>query len=242
LLPFFYYGDIVVEFMMYRPSWPILVGVPLLLIIAGLVAWQRGFFPNIILPLIRCLTRKKNPYLRAVNSGLIQNLVKAGNLYFQKAFAATPFRKRLLFLPFCLRPKECPAGLNPDQGYTCPDFCPECELGKVQQEALALGYDGVYVVPSSRIARCEEIVPSDQFMLGKMKQHQPGAVLGVVCQWYVHHRLISKYSIGRKGFEAGSDRPPSVIQGVLLKDMNCRQAEVDWGQLRKRLNLRSNGQ
>jgi len=217
----------------------VLSGATLVTLLISAIFLKRHFFPHLNLAIIRWLSRQKGRCMKALNSGLVFNLVKAGNRYFRKAFAATPFKKRLLFLPFCLRPKDCPAGLNPDLGYTCPDFCPECELGKVQQEALALGYGGVYVVPSSRIVRCEEILPSDQFMLVKMEQHQPGAVLGVVCQWYVHQRLISKYSIGRNGYDSGPGRPRSVLQGVLLKDMNCRQASVDWGQVRERLYLKS---
>jgi hypothetical protein len=187
------------------------------------------------------LNRRREPFWKALNSGLIRNLVNAGNRYFRKPFASTPFGKRLLFLPFCLRPRNCPAGLNLDRGYTCREFCPECELGKVQQEALALGYGGVYVIPSSRLVRREDLLPSDQFMLEKIRRHRPDAVLGVTCQWYVHQRLIAKYAIGREGYREGDGGNTLVVQGVLLKNMNCRQASVDWGLLRKRLNLKSKG-
>jgi hypothetical protein len=193
--------------------------------------------PHLLLTVMRWLTVKKDRFFKATKAGLIFNLVKIGNRYFRKAFAVTPFERRLLFLPFCLRPLTCPALLDPDQGYTCPEFCPECEMGKICREALTLGYAGVYVVPSSRIIRRAGLVPSDHFMLDKIRRHRPGAVLGVVCQWYVHHRLITKYPIGRKGYQDDPGRSAAVVQGVLLKDMNCRQASVDWVQVRERLYL-----
>lgn len=88
-------------------------------------------------------------------------MVRAGNRYFKKTFAATPFGRRLLFLPFCLRPLDCPAGVDPDQGLLCTGGCPGCELGQVRDEALALGYAAVYVVPSSRLMRGKGLMPSD---------------------------------------------------------------------------------
>jgi hypothetical protein len=194
--------------------------------------------PNLFPAIIHWVTVKKDRCFKAANAGLILNLVKAGNCYFRKAFAATPFERRLLFLPFCLRPLTCPAFLDNDQGYTCPELCPECEMGQVRQEALALGYAGVYVVHSSRIIRRAGLAPSDQFMLDKVRRHRPRAVLGVVCQWYVYHRLITKYTIGRKGYQDDPGRSAAVVQGVLLKDMNCRKASVDWGQVRERLYLK----
>jgi len=85
----------------------------------------------------------------------------------------------------------------------------------------------------------EGIIPSDQFMLEKVKQHGPTAVLGVACLWYVHHRLLAKYTLGSNGYASGSGHPHSVVQGVLLENRNCRKAAVDWGLVREHLYLRS---
>jgi hypothetical protein len=85
----------------------------------------------------------------------------------------------------------------------------------------------------------EGITPSDQFMRAKIKEHDPSAVLGVICLWYFRHRLLANYTIGLSGFSVDSGRPKSVLQGVLLKKMNCRKAEVDWDQVRASMSARS---
>jgi hypothetical protein len=85
----------------------------------------------------------------------------------------------------------------------------------------------------------EGVIPSDQFMLEKVKQHDPTAVLGVTCLWYVRHRLLAKYNLGRHGYVSASGHPHSVVQGVLLENRNCRKAAVDWDLVRERLYLRS---
>lgn len=167
------------------------------------------------------------------------NLVKTGNKYFRKAFADTSYQSRLIFLPLCLRPINCPAPLDPDLGYLCQEPCPSCELGQIRQEALELGYKAVYIVPSSRILHKEGLIPSDQFMQAKVKEHAPSAVLGVICLWYFRHRLLAKYTIGLSGFSTDSGRLKTVVQGVLLKKMNCRKAEVDWNQIRACMSARS---
>ena len=195
--------------------------------------------PNYFLSFLRWLTETNPRWLAAVKDGLRSHLVKLVNNHFHQTFATTPFQERLLFLPFCLRPLTCPGDPDREEGFTCPEVCPECELGKVRQEALVLGYAGVYVVASSRLIRQAGLVPSDQFILDKVRRHQPKAVLGVVCLWYVHHRLLAKYEIGRKGYRDNQLRSALAVQGVLLNGMNCRQATVDWRQVRERLYLRN---
>ena len=199
-----------------------------------------GFFMlKLSLGLMRRVSGGQGRLSKAVGPGLLFSLVRAGNRYFRKAFAATPYSKRLLFLPLCLRPPDCQAFLDPGLGYICREYCPDCELGKLRRDALGLGYGGVYVVPSSRMILQEGIIPSDQFMLEKVKQHGPTAVLGVACLWYVRHRLLAQYTLGRNGYASDSGHPHSVVQGVLLENRNCRKAAVDWGQVRERLYLRS---
>ena len=193
----------------------------------------RLYMPKLSLSIIRGLNRTMGFLLIKVGLKLDYSLVKAGNKYFRKAFAATPYQNRLLFLPLCLRPLDCPAHLDTDLGYVCQEICPDCELGQLRKEALELGYKAVYVVPSSRLIHKEGIVPSDQFMLAKIKEHAPSAVLGVVCLWYFRHRLLAKYTIGHSGYSIDSRRPKFVVQGVLLKNMNCRNAEVNWSRVRE---------
>jgi len=210
-----------------------------MMLLTGPFLFGRLYMPRVSLSIIRALNRMMGRLLIKIGPGLDLSLVKAGNKYFQKAFAATSYQSRLFFLPLCLRPLNCPAHLDPDLGYLCQETCPGCELGQIRQEALELGYKAVYIVPSSRMIHKEGIVPSDQFMRAKIKEHAPSAVLGVICHWYFRHRLLAKYTISHSGYSIDSGRPKSVVQGVLLKKMNCRKAEVDWDLVRACMSARS---
>ena len=169
-------------------------------------------------------------------------LVRAGNRYFRKAFAATPFGRRLLLLPFCLRPLDCPADVDPETGLLCTGDCPGCEVGRVRREALELGYAAVYVVPSSRLIRGRGLMPSDQFIKEKIKKHGPGAAVGVTCPWHMRHRLLARYTLkrGRTASLGGGDAGGSLgsaLQGVLMDGRNCRQGVVNWARVRRSLHL-----
>jgi len=168
-------------------------------------------------------------------------MVRAGNRYFKKTFAATPFGRRLLFLPFCLRPLDCPAGVDPDQGLLCTGGCPGCELGQVRDEALALGYAAVYVVPSSRLMRGKGLMPSDQFIKAKLQKHSPDAAMGVTCPWYMRHRLLAHYTLkhGRTASLGGDSGGSlnSALRGVLMERRNCRHGAVNWSLVRRSVHL-----
>jgi hypothetical protein len=164
-------------------------------------------------------------------------MVRAGNRYFRKSFAATPFCRRVLFLPFCLRPLDCSADVDPDKGLLCTGGCPGCQVGQVRAEALALGYAAVYVVPSSRILRDRGLLPSDPFIKKKIKAHAPGAALGVTCPWHLRNRLLAKYTLrGGNYASVASDEPRektvAPLQGVLMDRQNCRQGAVNWERVR----------
>jgi hypothetical protein len=184
-------------------------------------------------------------FLDRISPGLdLRLMVRAGNRYFRKAFAATPFGRRVLFLPFCLRPLDCPAEVDPEVGICCQGDCPGCEVGRVRNEALALGYAAVYVVPSSRILSGQGLLPSDQFIKTKLKQHAPGAALGVTCPWHLRNRLLAQHTVIRGGYaplENGShgQRIKSVLQGVLMDGRNCRKGTVNWSQVRAFLRQQS---
>ncbi len=218
----------------------LLIGcLAVIMLLSGPFLFGRLYLPKVSLNIIRALYRLMGRLLIKTGPVLDLSLVRAGNKYFRKAFAATSYQNRLFFLPLCLRPLNCPAHLDPSLGYLCQEICPGCELGQIRQEALELGYKAVYIVPSSRMIKKEGIIPSDQFMLAKIKEHAPSAVLGVICPWYFRHRLLAKYTIGSSGYSIDSRGTKSVIQGVLLKKMNCRKAEVDWEQVRACMSARS---
>jgi hypothetical protein len=142
-------------------------------------------------------------------------LVAAGNRLFGRKFAAAPYQRRLLFLPFCLRPLHCPAEVHPETGLCCLGSCPDCELGRLRQEALDLGYEQVYVVPSSRIMSGRGLLPSHQFIKAKLAQHAPLAALGVVCEWHLRQRLLPETRVGRSGYQVRQG-VKAALHGVLL--------------------------
>lgn len=216
----------------------LLAPVVFLVFVMGPLFLGRLFMPRLTLSLFHRFGGGVARLLNLISPELdLRLMVKAGNRYFRKAFADTPFHRRLLFLPFCLRPLDCPADVDPARGVLCKGECPGCEVGKVLKEALGLGYAGVYLVPSSRILRGRGLMPSDQFIRAKIKQHAPVAALGVTCGWHLRHRLLANHKVGRKGYPAGETKAKSPLQGVLLKERNCRKSSVDWDTLRHLLVL-----
>lgn len=207
-----------------------------------LAPWLVGrlFLPGLTLGLLRRGGRIFGRLLDRLRPGLdLKLLVRAGNRMFFRRYAATPYRSRLLFLPFCLRPLDCPAQVHPERGLCCSGPCPGCELGRLRQEALDLGYGEVYVVPSSRLVRDQGLLPSDQFIKAKLRQHAPLAALGVVCEWHLRNRLLPKHKVARSGYRV-KEGVKAALHGVLLEAKNCREAKVDWEQVRRAMLLKAN--
>ncbi|MCB2227267.1 MAG: DUF116 domain-containing protein [Desulfarculaceae bacterium] len=224
--------------------WPWLaVGLPLAVLVLALspLIMGRLLAPRFTLALFRRFGWALAGLLGRLRPELdLRLMVRAGNRYFQKKFATTPFARRALFLPFCLRPLDCPAGVDPELGLLCAGGCPECELGRVRAEALELGYAAVYVVPSSRIMRGKGLLPSDQFIKKKIKDNGFGAALGVTCPWHLRNRLLARYtlkngqttSLGESGGTMNS-----ALRGVLMDRQNCRCGVVNWATVRRSLRL-----
>ena len=209
------------------------------LILAPVMGLKRLAKPEFTLPFAKRHGPALARLLNRIKPDLdLKILVRITNRYFSKTFADTPFERRMVFLPICLKPLDCPARTNPETGLACDGQCPDCELGRLRNEALALGYGGVYVVPSSRLRPKEKLLPSDEFIQKKMKEYTPAAALGVTCGWYLRNRLLAKYEVGNGGYSIDGDGSvKTVFQGVLLNARNCRRAKVDWQKVRIHLNL-----
>jgi hypothetical protein len=165
-------------------------------------------------------------------------LVKASNRYYARAYQAAPMSERAIFLPFCLRPRACPAAISQEEGLLCASQCPECALGRLRREALDMGYGWVYVVPSSQLLKREDILPSSQFIKNKIARHSPRAALGVICAWHLRNRLLPSHRrIGSQGYFTQNRKQGAALHGVLLGGRNCRQAVVDWEQVREAMRL-----
>jgi len=207
-------------------------------LLAGPLLFGRLFLPRLTLKAVRRWGRLMARLTDRIKPGLdMELLVKAGNRYFRDRFAATPFNERILFLPICLKPQDCPAEVDSETGLRCLGDCPDCRLGQVRQEAISLGYAQVFVVASSRLMRERNLPASDEFIRTKLRQHAPKAALGVLCGWYLRQRLLPANTIGRGGVASREGGPGIIVQGVLLNGHNCRRATVDWDQVRWRLGL-----
>ncbi len=198
----------------------------------GPMLFGRLFMPRLTLALFQRFGGWLGGVLDRISPGLdLRLIVRAGNKYFRKKFGEAPFEKRVLFLPFCLRPLHCPAEVDCEKGLCCDAKCLDCDIGDVSRKAKALGYAAVYVVPSSRMMPGKGLLPSDQFIKAKLKQHAPDAALGVVCPYHLRNRLLKKHVVGRRGLATGQQGVRSALQGVLLDGRNCRAAKVDWEQV-----------
>ena len=217
---------------------PIFLAIAVFLLLGP---WLCGrlFLPRLTLALLRQGGQGAVRLLGRLKPGLeFKLLVKAGNRLFRKQYAAAPYQRRLLFLPFCLRPLDCPAEVHPERGLCCPGPCPGCELGRLRQEALDLGYGQVYVVPSSRLMSGKGLLPSDQFIKAKLAQHAPLAALGVVCEWHLRQRLLPGATVDRAGYQVRQGAK-AALQGVLMEAKNCRQAKVNWDHVRRAMLLKA---
>ncbi len=207
-------------------------------LVMGPLLFGRLFMPRLTLALFRRFGGWLGRLLDRISPGLdLRLMVRAGNRYFRKRFGQAPFERRVLFLPFCLRPLHCPAEVDPEKGLCCDASCADCQIGEVSRKAMSLGYAAVYVVPSSRMLPGRGLLPSDQFIKAKLKEHAPDAALGVVCAWHLRNRLLKHHTVGRGGFATGRGGVRSALQGVLLEGRNCRAAKVDWEQLRELMSL-----
>ncbi len=211
-----------------------------LILLAGPLLLGRIFMLRLTLAAVRLWGRWVARITDRLSPGWdLRLLVRAVNRYFHKSFIATPFEERILFLPICLKPADCLGEVDRDQGLVCDWRCPECPLALLRQEALSLGYGHVYVVPSSRLMPHQGLLPSDQFVRAKIREHDAAAALGVCCDYYLRHRLIAKHRVDHRGYHAGEGHTrQSVLQGVLLDSRRCRGGTVDWEAVRRRMSLR----
>ena len=125
----------------------------------------------------------------------------------KKKFKKIPADKTLIFLPHCLRHKDCPATLQ-KEGVKCT-CCGLCSIGVIKKKAEPMGYK-TYIVPGSSFVK--KIVMENKFK----------AVIGVACHEDLNQMMMLL-----------SDFCP---QGVLLKKTGCFETRVDVGEVLKIIN------
>ena len=116
----------------------------------------------------------------------------------KEKFREIPADKTLIFLPHCLRHRDCPATLQ-KEGLNCTE-CGLCSIGVIKKKAEPLGYK-LYIVPGSSFVK--KIVMENKFK----------AVIGVACHEDLNQMmmLLSKF----------------YPQGVLLEKTGCFETKVD---------------
>jgi hypothetical protein len=142
---------------------------------------------------------------------LLELYVKAKNAVSKSTFAKTPFDKRLLFLPQCLRSRNCPASLS-DTGYICQK-CGRCGLHGVISKALELGYKGAFIL-------------SGGSMVGQiLKREKPLACLGIAC---AKELLLGGFVCEKFG---------AISHFIPLSRDGCVETQVNWNEVDQTLAL-----
>ena len=116
----------------------------------------------------------------------------------KEKFRQIPAEKTLIFLPHCLRHKDCPATLQ-KEGLNCTE-CGLCSIGVIKKKAEPLGYK-LYIVPGGSFVK--KIVMENKFQ----------AVIGVAC-----HEDLSQMMMLLSDF---------CPQGVLLEKTGCFETKVN---------------
>ena len=208
--------------MIYTFLGQLLVLIVILIIILFIIALVFGriflkkgivIFPKAILFIIDTLYSpfKSIAKLLKLDEHLIDNMsIEIRNDINKKKFKDIPASKTLIFLPHCLRHRDCPATLQ-KEGVNCT-CCGLCPIGVIKKKAEPLGYK-LYIVPGSSFVK--KIVMENKFK----------AVIGVACHEDLNQMMMLL-----------SDFCP---QGVLLTKTGCYETKVDVSEVLKLIDSKN---
>lgn len=143
--------------------------------------------------------------------------VRLRNYINRREFFKTPYDRRFIFMPQCLRSTECPAKLSPE-GIRCVS-CGRCGVGEAKSATERLGYKFF-------------IVPGSSFIKRIIKKYRPGAIVGVGCQMEIKEGLDLCH------------RNAIPAMGVPLTKAGCVATTLDWEQFYEAIadnSLQENG-
>ncbi|SFF76423.1 Geranylgeranyl pyrophosphate synthase [Sunxiuqinia elliptica] len=132
-------------------------------------------------------------------------IVLAGNEIWREVVAATPFERRLLLLPQCLKNANSCQGEMDELGLLCAG-CKGCQIESVLSKAEALGYTTL-VAEGTTVA------------VGLVEEGAIDAVIGVSCM-----------PVLQRSFEPVS-RAAVPVLGLPLLDDGCENTQLDYGWL-----------
>jgi hypothetical protein len=148
--------------------------------------------------------------LRIRSNELSEIIVAIRNRIFDQTAAHIGKNDRMLFLPYCLRSRECLARLEED-GLICI-MCGRCDIGRIKKEAEEMGYS-VYIVPGSSLIK--KIISNKK----------PKAVIGVGCHSEVKAGTSKMAAMGMPA------------KGLMLKKDGCIDTVVDIDELMELLKI-----
>ena len=158
-------------------------------------------FPRFLLYIVDLLYSPLKTIAQFLNldDHLIDDIaIKVRNDLNKEQYKKIPADKTLIFLPHCLRHKDCPATLQ-KEGLNCTE-CGLCSIGVIKNKAEPMGYK-LYIVPGSSFVK--KIVMENKFQ----------SVLGVACHEDLNQMMMLL-----------SDFYP---QGVLLEKTGCFETKVN---------------
>ena len=158
-------------------------------------------FPRFLLYIVDLLYSplKTIAHFLNLDDHLIDDIaIKVRNDLNKEQYRKIPADRTLIFLPHCLRHKDCPATLQ-KEGLNCTE-CGLCSIGVIKKKADPMGYK-LYIVPGSSFVK--KIVMENKFQ----------SVLGVACHEDLNQMMMLL-----------SDFYP---QGVLLEKTGCFETKVN---------------
>jgi len=161
----------------------------------------------------------------------VRRTVEVGNRFYAPRFRRIPYAERLLFLPYCLRPAECPTEIDSDQGLACPPDCAHsCRLREMRDLALELGYRKAFIVVSGKLHKTAGVLRSRNFLVRRIQEYQPKGVIGCLCTRDLREKYLRLDNIAADG-TLGRHGTPVIPQVCLLENCRCRGSQVDWQKL-----------
>lgn len=180
----------------------IAIVIIIFLILALLMAKRNQIkFPRFVLYIVDLLYSPLKTIAQFLNldDHLIDDIaIRVRNDLNKEQYKKIPADKTLIFLPHCLRHKDCPATLQ-KEGLNCTE-CGLCSIGVIKKKAEPMGYK-LYIVPGSSFVK--KIVMENKFQ----------TMLGVACHEDLNQMMMLL-----------SDFYP---QGVLLEKTGCFETKVN---------------
>lgn len=141
-------------------------------------------------------------YPRKSKEQLYKAFTDKQNKTHQKKFSSTPFDKRIVFAPHCMRNTAVCTAEEKESYYLCRE-CGGCTIAKISKLVKELGYGKLFIVKGGRA------------LIKLANEHKPEAVVGIAC-----------YFEGELGFKAFKDTD-MIVQYIPLTKDGCANTDAD---------------